>query len=177
VVDAGVSAERAGDPRVVLANADTASGLADLLHQFLVQTIEASPTKARRARRLAGALVFRAAEDPAIGVRILFGGGRIEFADLGADPAPPRAPAITADFLTTAHLTTGEEGPLALLLRRRLRVQAAGRPLFLLGALALFRVERPGAGRRRRILLAAALVVIAAALVAVLFRLGARAWL
>ena len=51
---------------VMLAGGEEASGLADMLHQFIEQTLADSPRKVRQARRLAGHAVFRAAEDEAL---------------------------------------------------------------------------------------------------------------
>lgn len=145
---------------VVLHGGDTASGLADLLHQFLTQIVAADPARARRAARLRGALLFRAAEDPAVCVRIDFTGDRIDVIDhLGPDRG---LPVITSDFVTTAHLTTGEERPLPLLLRGRLRVRVPWqRGPFLLRVLRVLQLPAPR--RRRRVFLAAALVAALAA--------------
>jgi hypothetical protein len=132
---------------VVLHGGESASGLADLLHQFLEQQV-ADPARARRAARLRGSLLFRAAEDPAVCVRIAFSGDRIDVADDAGEAAG--VPVITSDFLTTAHLTTGEEGPLRLLLSRRLRVRLPlARGPFLLRALRLMRVPAPERSGRR----------------------------
>src|SRR5512140_1818820 len=101
---------------VQLVGGDNVSGLADMLHQFLEQTLAASPRKVRQARRLAGHAVFRAAEDEALCVGITFSGERIELRDGGTPCA--RDAMITADFLTIAHLTSGQESPFRLLARR-----------------------------------------------------------
>jgi len=153
---------------VILHGGDAASGLADMLHQFLVQVVAADPARARRAARMRGALLFRAAEDPEIRVRIAFTGDGIEVADapVGAgDGTPPPTgglPEITADFITIAHLTTGEEGPFQLLLARRLRVRMPWRRgPFLVRALRLMRLPPATPRRRRWPLLAAAVLAIA----------------
>ena len=168
---------------VVLHGGDSASGLADILHQFLVQTLEGDPARARRAARLRGALLFRAAEDPAVCVRIDFAGGRVDIADHTAlrpraaegrgslrvsGSEEPGIPEITGDFITIAHLTTGEEGPFRLLLARRLRVRLRWRRgPFLVRALRLMQLP-PAQPRRRRgiLVLAAVALVTAAALLA-----------
>lgn len=145
---------------VILHGGDAASGLADVLHQFLLQVVAADPARARRAARLRGALLFRAAEDPAVCVRIGFAGARIDVADHAGDDEPG-LPVITSDFVTTAHLTTGEEGPFALVLRRRLRVRVPWRRgPFVLRALAILQLPSP---RRRRCVFLAAVVVAALA--------------
>lgn len=151
-------------PAVVLAPG-TASGLADLLHQFLAQELEADAGKARRAGRLTGDLLFHAAEDPAVCVRLSFRRARIEIADHAGPPGP--WPAMTADFLTTAHLTTGEASPLALVRRRQLRVRCRPRDaLFLWRVLGLLRIApRAGAARSHRLRWAALATAVAVAVV------------
>jgi hypothetical protein len=124
-----------------------ASGLAHMLHQFLEQTLAASPEKRRLARKLRGEAIFRAAEDEAICVRIRFRGDCIELGDSG-EGGPASAPSVTADFLTIAHLTSGQESPFALVARRKLRVRfRLGEIAFLLRMLAFMRIAN---GRARR---------------------------
>jgi len=148
---------------VELLGADTASGLADLLHQFLEQTLDASAEKATDARALRGHLVVRAAEDEGIAVRIAFLGDRIEVSDLGA-ASVAGAPTIQGDFLSVAHVTSGQASPLALVLRRQLRVRFPLTQLpFLWGVLGLMRIEE----RRRHGLALALGVVLLVALVLV----------
>mgnify|MGYP001593715258 CR=1 FL=1 len=114
---------------VVLHHPERASGLADLLQQFLQQNLAASPKKAARAARLEGAVLFRSAEDPRVCVRIRFAHGAIELCDVGHldDAEHARLPSITSDFVATGELTTGQSSPLALLLRRRVRAHATAR--------------------------------------------------
>jgi hypothetical protein len=119
---------------VDLIGADDASGLADMLHQFMSQNLEESAKKRAQARRLAGTVLFRAAEDEEVCVRMAFFGDRIELADYSGEVG--KLPAITSDFLSTAHLTTGEEGPFALLLKRKVKVSfSVGNIPFLLRVL------------------------------------------
>ena len=136
---------------VLAADADQASGLADMLHQFLEQLLDEDPAKARLARRMSGTLLFRAAEDESICVRLSFQRERVEVAD--HDGAANRWPALTADFLTTAHMTTGEESPFALVARRRMRVRCAPQHApFLMRVLRLMRIPpRPEIARARRL--------------------------
>lgn len=139
---------------VVLKGAEEASGLAEMVQQFLEQVLAESPRKARRARRLSGAAVLRSAEED-VAVRIHFAGDRIELSD-GA-PIDSRDATITADFLTMAHLTSGQESLFRLLTDRRLRARFALTDVpFLLGVLSLMR-SRPAVRaeerRRRRLLL------------------------
>lgn len=129
-----------GDIPVVLVDADSASGLADMLQQFLQQTLADSPRKLRQARALSGCAVFRSAEDEAVSVRITFAGDHIELCD-GA-PASASAPSVTADFLTMAHLTAGQESPFALLMQRKLRTRFTLQQVpFLLRMLRFMRIE------------------------------------
>lgn len=147
-------------PSVVLHDAESASGLADMLHQFLEQTVEASPAKARAARALRGDVVVRAAEDQDVAVRIVFFGERIELSDLGAAAAPVGAPVIVGDFLSVAHVTSGQSSPLLAVVRRDLRVQSpVARLPFLIRVLAFMRIEEEGAARRRRLQVLAVLAV------------------
>ena len=155
-----------GSIPVVLENGEEASGLADMLRQFIEQSLADSPRKRRQARVLRGEAEFRAAEDEDVCVHILFRGDRIELRDASGAGAPGAA-AITADFLTIAHLTSGQESPFALLVRRKLRARFSLRQLpFLLNLLRLMRIaERDGAtARTRRLWIAAAVGVGVAAL-------------
>ncbi len=173
--DTGCSAE--------LANPETASGLADMLHQFVAQTLIASPAKTRQARALSGKLYFRAAEDPSLAVRLEFARGRIRVGDV--PPEEVGRPALTADFLSIAHMTTGVESPARLLREKRIRADVSlSQGLFLMRALRFMRVEpealrdgvalqaRAAAGRRRRLVVA--LLVAAALGVALVWWLLAR---
>lgn len=135
---------------VVLHGGEAATGLAEMLHQLLEQTLAASPRNVHRARRLSGEAVFRSAEDEAVAVRIRFAGNRIELSD-GAVRGP-RDALITADFLSIAHLTSGQEHPLRLLAARRLRARVS--PLdvpFLLGLLRLLQSGPPTRPAARRV--------------------------
>jgi len=123
------------------------SGLTHMLHQFIEQTLEASPAKRRLAQKLCGEAIFRAAEDEAIQTRICFHGDCIELSDAG-EGEPAGAASLTADFLTIAHLTSGQESPLALLAKRKLRVRfRSGEIAFLLRMFAFMRIANGGASR------------------------------
>jgi hypothetical protein len=129
---------------VVLVGGDEVSGLADMLHQFIEQTLAASPRKVRQARRLAGHAVFRAAEDEALCVGITFAGERIEVRDGGAPVTAEgtTAATISADFLTIAHLTSGQESPFQLLVQRKLKAHFSVRQVpFLLRMLRFMQIE------------------------------------
>ncbi len=147
---------------VVLHGGEEASGLADMLRQFLEQTIAESPRKARLARRLSGHAVFRSAEDQDLCVRITFGGDRIELQDAATPCASD--PIVTADFLTIAHLTSGQESPLRLFVQRKLRARfPVGQIPFLVGMLRFLRIEPAGQSASwRRWVAPAALTALAA---------------
>lgn len=126
---------------VALHDPANASGLADMLCQLLEQTVAADPGKASQARRLRGEVAFAAAEDPEVQVRIRFGDGGVELWD---GPAPAGVPALTGDFLTMAHLTTGQQSPVALVARGKLRARFSARHVpFLLGLMRLLRIREP----------------------------------
>lgn len=118
-----------------------------MLHQFIEQTLAESPRKLRQARRLRGHAVFRAAEDRDLCVGITFTGERIEL----HDRRPPAAtdPMVTADFLTIAHLTSGQESPFALLARRKLQMQFSARQVpFLLRMLRFMQIQEAASRAR-----------------------------
>jgi hypothetical protein len=150
---------------VVLANPERASGLADMLQQFIEQTIAVSPRKARQARRLSGRAVFRSAEDEELCVRITFGPDRIELHDCHTPGAGEAS--ISGDFLTIAHLTSGQDNPFRLLAQRKLKVRFSIQQLpFLLGMLRFMQIDSEArrAARVRRLWAGAALAIAAAAL-------------
>jgi hypothetical protein len=150
---------------VVLADADRASGLADMLQQYLQQTVESSTDKARAAGRIRGGVTVCAAEDAEVRVRVEFEGARIAIAD--ADRAAP--PSITGDFLSVAHLLSGEENAGALLIRRRIAVRCGLADVWLLWRVAgLLRIEARPAWQRAAP--AVLLVVLAATTVWLVFR-------
>ena len=166
----GTDLTRPGRVRVELADPGDASGLADMLQQYLEQTLAGDPVKERAARSIAGEVVFRAAEDEAVCVTMRFAGDRIELRD-GTPPAA--APAISGDFLTIAHLTSGEEGPLRLLASRGLRVRAELAQLVLLARVAsLLRLESGRDQARRRAVLLVLVLLAALALVCAALALG-----
>jgi ubiquinone biosynthesis protein UbiJ len=125
---------------VVLTGSEEASGLADMLQQFIEQTLADSPRKVQQARRLAGRAVFRSAEDEELCVGITFAGERIELHDGGTADAADAM--ITADFLTIAHLTSGQESPFRLLAQRKLKVRFSVLQVpFLLGMLRFMQID------------------------------------
>lgn len=134
-------APAAAPPAVVLEAPDEASGLADMLSQYLEQTVAGSARKARSARALRGDVVFRAEEDDQIAVRISFQGERIVLTDLGGSTLPG-APTIRGGFLAVAHVTAGQSSPLGALARRELAVRFSPAQLpFLVRVLGLLRLE------------------------------------
>lgn len=125
------------------------SGLAAMLSQLVEQTLAESPRKVRQARRLSGQVVFRAAEAEDVFVRMRFAGDRIELDDVGV--LDPRDTLITADFLSIAHLASGQEGPVGLLARRRLRPRFSPAELpFLVGLVRFMRIDGMRRAERRR---------------------------
>jgi hypothetical protein len=149
---------------VVLAAGEAASGLADMLQQFIEQTIADSPRKSQQARRLHGRALFRSVEDDAVCVCIHFAGNRIELRD-GAE-APVTSPSITADFLTIAHLTSGQENPFRLLAQGKLNARFSVLQVpFLLRMLRFMRIESASrrATRKRWALATGAAAAAAAA--------------
>ena len=125
---------------VVLTGAAPPSGLADMLQQFIEQTLAASPRKVQHARRLSGRAVFRSAEDEDLCVRITFAGDRIELEDGSESDAGD--PSVTADFLTIAHLTSGQNTPVRLLAQRKLKVRLSLLQVpFLWGMLRFMQIE------------------------------------
>jgi hypothetical protein len=150
---------------VVLANPERASGLADMLQQFIEQTIAVSPRKARQARRLSGRAVFRSAEDEELCVRITFGPDRIELHDCHTPGAGEAS--ISGDFLTIAHLTSGQDNPFRLLVQRKLKVRFSVLQLpFLLGMLRFMQIDSAArrAARARWLWATAALIIATTAL-------------
>lgn len=127
---------------VVLVRGDEEpSGLADMLQQFLEQILDDDPSKVGLARRISGNMLFRAAEDTSVCVRLSFDNKRIEVAD--HDETANRWPSLTADFLTTAHMTTGEESPMALIRQKRMTVRCSvWNAPFLLRVMRLMRVPK-----------------------------------
>jgi hypothetical protein len=125
---------------VELANPDQASGLADMLHQFLQQTVDESADKSRAAQRLSGTLWFQSSEDMSLVVALSFDRNRIGVADA---PASQLArPSLTADFLSTAHITTGEESPFDLLRQKKIHANfRLTQALFLWRVLRFMRIE------------------------------------
>jgi len=138
-----------GAMAVVLNGDRKPSGLAEMLQQFIEQTLAQSPRKVRQARRLSGQAVFRAAEAEDVLVRIRFAGDRIELDDGGV--LDPRDTLITADFLAIAHLTSGQEGPFGLLARRRLSARFSPSQLpFLVGLVHFMQIDGMRRAERRR---------------------------
>ena len=161
---------------IVLVEPDRASGLAELLQQYLTQSLAATPCKVEVATRLRGEVVFQAREIDDVSVRIAFTGRAVELRDGDGAAGEVR---VRADFLSLAHLATGQASPLWLTATRRIELACpAGRLPFLLRVLGLLRLEDPAAicRRRRRRGIAVVVVVVAAvaAVAAWLFCGGGR---
>ena len=152
-----IAPSRSAAMPVVFGGGEPVSGLADMLQQFLEQSLSASPRKVRQAQRLNGRALVRAAEDEEVCVGITFAGDRIEISDV--DATPSRDASITADFLTIAHLTSGQENPLLLLVQGKLKASfRLSQILFLLRLLQLMQLETSAARRQRYILIAGGIV-------------------
>ena len=143
------------------------SGLADMLQQFLEQILAEDSRKVKQAQKISGSMLFRAAEDRSVCVRLSFAKQHIEISD--HDNTPNSWPSLTAGFLATAHMTTGEQSPLALVRQRKMHVQCTPwQAPFLLRVLRLMRVPKDAAERSSRLwlwillLLGAAFVALAA---------------
>ncbi|MCC6213429.1 MAG: hypothetical protein IT376_01055 [Polyangiaceae bacterium] len=148
-------------PKVVLEAPDDASGLADMLSQFLEQTVTTSARKAGSARALRGEVVFRAQEDDQIAVRISFQGDQIVLTDLGGATLPG-APTIQGGFLAVAHVTSGQSSPFGALARRELTVRFSPSQLpFLVRVLGLLRLEGEAPRRLRLAWLSLAMALVA----------------
>jgi hypothetical protein len=127
---------------VVLRGGPDASGLADMLHQLLEQTL-GDPDRARRAGVLRGQVHFRAAEDEQVCAYLRFSADGVEVGD--AERTSVHAfPELTADFLSVADLSTGRRGPLALMATGKLRVRCSPRDVpFLVGVAGVLRLAAP----------------------------------
>lgn len=147
---------------VVVVDGDDASGLADMLRQFIEQALAESPRKVKQARALSGRAVFRSAEDQGVCVCITFARDQIELRDV--EPERTAAPSVTADFLTIAHLAAGQQSPFRLLVQRKLKVRFRLSQIpFLLRVLRFMQIESEArrAVRIRRGLMIAAVVAFA----------------
>ncbi|MBI4511924.1 MAG: hypothetical protein HY698_19985 [Deltaproteobacteria bacterium] len=166
-----------GDPRsaefpVLLVDGSSASGLAELLQQYLEQSIAGCATKVDGARRLGGAILFRPAEDDEVCVRVTFLGDRIELCDAPVD-AP--YPCIRADFLALAQIASGRASPVLLVLQGRVRLGGVGLALpRLFQVLRFMRTSDPVACARARRARWIALAVAVAALTGIFWWTFAR---
>lgn len=146
----GTTPQDPAPPSVVVNASGEPSGLAEMLQQFIEQTIATSPRKARQARRLNGGAVFRSAEDEDVSVRIRFARNRIELDD-GATRATGE-PLVSADFLTIAHLTSGRESPFRLLAQRKLKVAfSLSQAPFLLRMMRFLQIDTATSQEQRRL--------------------------
>jgi hypothetical protein len=152
-------------PEVVLGDPDSASGLADMLHQFVEQTLAESPQKVAVARGLRGAVVIRSQEDQAVAVRIAFLGDRIELCDI-QDSVPAGVPSIIGGFLAVAHVTSGQLSPVRAVLSRQLVLRAGlGQLPFMLRVLGFMRIQ-PARGFPAHLAVVALVVLALAAALA-----------
>ncbi len=95
-------------PAVVLAEEDSASGMAMMLADLLASNVRDFPSR-RRATRLARGVVVFSAADHDTSVTLAFGSGRIEV----RDGASADAPVIAAPWLAMAKVCSGTLSPWA----------------------------------------------------------------
>lgn len=139
------------------------SGLANIVQQYLEQSLDESEKKRRRARGLRGCVAMTAA-DHGITVTLDFRGEEIVIWD--GEHGPLRA-SIAGPHRALVGLLQGEGNPLLLHLRGRLRVRSSLRKPFLpLQVHSLMKLppeERRQRGARRYVLVAGVLAAVAAA--------------
>ncbi len=145
------------------------SGLANIVQQFLEQSLEDSEPRRRRARRLRGRVAMTAA-DHEVTVTLDFRGDEILVWDGAREPLQA---SIAGPHRSLVGLLQGEGNPLVEHLRGRLRVRSSLRkPFFPLQVHGLVKLppEERGQRRARSYLIAGGLVVVLAAAVFLLVR-------
>lgn len=157
--------------RVVLVGEEAASGLAQMTHQYLEQTLAEVPTKRGEALGLRGRLGLEAAEG-GVAVTLSFDGEEIRIQD---GLLMPLDAYIAGPFQLLLDVLGGRANPYGEVLRGRLRVRPSlGRPLFGLRAYRFMRLEEAGgggpAGRLRAWSIAAAGFILAGLLLVVVLK-------
>ena len=145
------------------------SGLANIVQQFLEQSLEESEQRRRRARRLRGRVAMTAA-DHEVTVTLDFRGDEILVWDGAQEPLQA---SIAGPHGSLVGLLQGEGNPLVEHLRGRLRVRSSLRkPFFPLQVHNLVKLppEERGQRRARSYLLAGGIVAVLAAAVFLLLR-------
>jgi hypothetical protein len=140
------------------------SGLANIVQQFLEQSLDESEAKRRRARRLRGRVAMTAA-DHEVTVTLDFRGEEIVIFDGAQEPLQA---SIAGPHRALVGLLQGEGNPLMEHLRGRLRVRSSLRkPFFPLQVHNLVKLSPEGRGPRRAgsyLLVGGVVAVMAAAL-------------
>jgi hypothetical protein len=95
-----------GSPAVVLADGDSASGMAMMLADLLESNVRDFPSRRRVATMVRGEVVFTAA-DRDVSVTLAFGPGSIEI----RNGALPGAPVIAAPWLAMTKVCSGTLSP------------------------------------------------------------------
>jgi len=145
------------------------SGLANIVQQFLEQSLDDSEPRRRRARRLRGRVAMTAA-DHEITVTLDFRGEEIVVWDGEQEPLQA---SIAGPHRALVGLLQGEGNPLLEHIKGRLRVRSSFRkPFFPLQVHNLLKLspEERGQRRTRSYLLAGGVVAVMAAAVLLLLR-------
>lgn len=144
---------------------DAESGFAQMMEQFLRQSLEDSDERRRRARTLRGSIAMSAV-DYGQTVTIEFARGDIAILDGSVEPLDA---SIAGPYQTLVDLIQGDDSPLAAHIARRIRVRSSFRkPFFPLHVHNLMKLEQERQEARRGIIGDVAAAAIAGtALVAV----------
>ena len=160
---------------VSLVDAESPSGLASMVYQYLVQTLDQEPERRREAAGLRGRLALEAT-DAGVAITLIFEGDRISVQDGIATPVDGY---IGAPFMVLMRLLSGEKNPYLAVVRRQVRFRASlRRPLFSYRVFQLMKARRPAVadtGRLRRwraVSFVGASVALVALVVAVAFKLS-----
>ncbi len=114
---------------------DEASGLADIIGQYLGQLLEDSPEKRSEAARLRGRLGLRAREGD-VTVTIIFADGTIAIEEGLQEPDA----VIGGELEFLMHMMAGRANPGWEFLRRKMTLTPGRRPLFAYQAYSLMRL-------------------------------------
>jgi len=158
---------------VRLVEAESASGLALMTYQYLVQTLDQEPERRREAAALRGRLALEAT-DASVAITLIFEGNQISVQDGIVAPADGY---MGAPFMLLMRLLSGEQNPYLAVVRRRLRLRVSPRrPLFSYRVFQLMKARPPAveADRRSRRRRAVSFVGASMALVAVVVAVALR---
>lgn len=157
--------------RVVLVEGEASSGLAQMTHQYLEQTLAEVPVKREEALALRGRLGLQA-DEGGVAVTLSFDGHEIRIQD---GLLMPLDAYIAGPFQLLLDVLGGRVNPYGEVLRGRLRVRPSlRRPLFGLRAYQFMRLAEAGggrpAGRLRAWSIAAAGAILAGLLLLVMLK-------